>query len=254
MKPSRTWQALIKPGLANDHFQTERPLPPFVLTEEYSPINALYMAELSRLVYADSVEQRRVGLKRVGMRELAFYDHNGTQAMLVYSKVWDVAFLVFRGSSEVKDWITNLTLESIAWPGGGTIHKGFKNALERVWNQANDALERLGCEVYAVGHSLGGTLAVQAALLFPMKATFTYGCPPIGNKFFARLFDGMPVYRHVHGPDKVPQMLRLMEHIGELHTLKEITFPWHWRNFWEPPRELRAHTPVNISVALERLL
>jgi hypothetical protein len=65
------------------------------------------------------------------------------------------------------------------------------------------------------GHSLGGALAVLAALHIaeiykhdPISAVYTYGQPAVGGATFCRRYEslGIPTYRIVHGADLIPHM------------------------------------------------
>ena len=56
--PTTTWQDLLDPGGATDFF-SRREFPPFEpeAAAEYNHANALWLAELSRLVYRHDVEE-----------------------------------------------------------------------------------------------------------------------------------------------------------------------------------------------------
>lgn len=258
MKPDRSWKALIKPGEATDFFITEKPLAPFIVTADYNLVNALILAELARLVYCNSVMQRRESLRRAGMVEVRFFNTNGTQAMLCYSESLGVAFLAFRGSSEIKDWIQNLKASLTDWPYGGKVHKGFKSAFDMVedelWKAITVELAHPNCPLYICGHSLGGDLTELASSVWRPMAAYPFAPAPAGNQAFADSLAGIPIYRHTHGRDIVPTLLSTMKHVGELHSLDEIEFGWGWNSIVGPSPGLRCHIPLLYSCALERLL
>ena len=78
--------------------------------------------------------------------------------------------VAFRGSSSVRNWLTNVNAEDIDSDlcDGCTVHQGFW----RSWLEARSGIitaleeaadENPGFEVVATGHSLGGALATLAA-------------------------------------------------------------------------------------------
>src|SRR5688572_23956141 len=104
-----TWADLLQPGSATDFF-SRRAFPPFEPNATaYSRANALWLAELSRLVYRHDVEEdnaclrpgRTHVLKRSGLRQRAFLisEKTNTKAMLVEPIAGPAyAALVFRGT------------------------------------------------------------------------------------------------------------------------------------------------------------
>jgi hypothetical protein len=81
-----TWEDLFRPGDAASFFDRD-PLPPFEASSSaYSPANAWWLAELSRLIYRHDVEEdsspplpsRSSFLAKVGLRQVAFFDSRDT--------------------------------------------------------------------------------------------------------------------------------------------------------------------------------
>ena len=123
-----------------------------------------------------------------------------------------MAVLAFRGTQQVKDWMTNLDAATtqVCSSGGkvlGNVHRGFNHAFLSVREQIDPLLE--GDEdlpLFITGHSLGGALATLATWYLngdSLAACYTFGAPRVGD---AGLMDRFrtPVYRLVNGVDPVP--------------------------------------------------
>ena len=124
-----------------------------------------------------------------------------------------IAVICFRGTKQVKDWITNIKIDStpITDPNTsakiGNMHKGFHDAYMSVHEDIADRLQ--GYEdlpLYITGHSLGGALAVVATWYQSsarLAACYTFGAPRVGDQGLIDRFK-TPIYRVVNGPDPVP--------------------------------------------------
>src|SRR5207248_345549 len=108
------------------------------------------------------------------------------------------------------DWITDFRVdkEPVAAGGGNLIHEGFNSAIMGPSTQA--ALDRWtasagGREIYLTGHSLGGALALTAAVVRPgsYMACYTYGQPRIGLIVKP---PSTPICRVVNRSDIVPRL------------------------------------------------
>ncbi len=98
-------------------------------------------------------------------------------------------------------------------------HAGFHDSVEVLWSELSDALrdsselERL----YVTGHSLGGAMAVLAAMRIAelpewnglVRGVYTYGQPAVGDLALAREGEariGSMYHRHRYGHDVVPAL------------------------------------------------
>ena len=108
-------------------------------------------------------------------------------------------WIVFRGTDEGQDWVDNLKVKQ-SKTARGYVHKGFNDALDRVWPSVVEEIEaRWTRHLHFVGHSLGGALATIAASRCPQDPInhahdfhqtqhiylFTFGQPRCGNKPWA---------------------------------------------------------------------
>jgi triacylglycerol lipase len=224
--------ALFKPGEADDFFAARRPgleFDPTCLT--YSPVNAWWLAELSRLVYRQEAAEgteRSAGdvtrtdlLASVGLRErLFFHEEETCQGAVVESvdperEPWSA--LVFRGTNSPQDWLANTGAVLGSWRDGGLVHIGFRDALERQWARIESALGEAPGPVFYAGHSLGGALATLAASRRPPLALYTFGSPRVGDGEFAASLKGVPVFRVVNNRDAVTSVPLPLPNLGFTH-------------------------------------
>jgi hypothetical protein len=261
-----TWEDLLQPGKATDFF-ARKEFPPFdpEAKSVYSRINALWLAELSRLVYRHDLEEedpppqptRTSFLENVGLKQRRFFISSNTRAMLVKSVTGPMfAVLVFRGTEQnVNDMITDLEF-GIPPLDQNTVgmHQGFRKALDSIWNSIETQLATLTCPVFYTGHSLGAALATLAALRHAPQAVYTFASPRVGNEAFAASFGSLPVFRIVDDEDaltSLPPEILGFRHVGALQLLKgpeagpEKGSALAWLNLSAPPKPLADHAPVN---------
>jgi hypothetical protein len=124
-----------------------------------------------------------------------------------------MAVIAFRGTKQVKDWMTNLEIaatpitDPVTGASVGNMHAGFHDAYMSVHVDIKARLE--GYEdlpLYITGHSLGGALAVTATWYQSsarLAACYTFGAPRVGDQGLIDRFK-TPIYRIVNGPDPVP--------------------------------------------------
>jgi len=106
----------------------------------------------------------------------------------------DVALLVFRGTSNLGQWIRDARIAPIRhhW---GLVHAGFHSGLTGVETNlaAFDEVASQAHHVWVTGHSLGGALAVLGAARLKSKGiscqAYTYGQPRMGLANFRDRFD-----------------------------------------------------------------
>ncbi len=206
-----TFSALFRSGRARDFF-SRAPLSREALA-----------AELTRLAYvsfAHDGARLQHFLEMVGFRLVGRpYDDGNTQAYLAEGV--DMKALVFRGSDDLGAWMTNLRAQPSRWAGEGRVHSGFSGALEKAYPAIEPLLKAgPGKPLLVCGHSLGGALALLAALRVGKAEVYTFGSPRVGNQAFAEAVDRMPgitLRRYVNFRDPVcllPPSLPDYRHCG----------------------------------------
>ena len=149
------------------------------------------------------------------LKGVLFHAGTDTQGYVAARRPGDgpgMAVLAFRGTQQVKDWLTNLDAVTTPVTSShgdtlGDVHKGFKQAYCAVHDRIGELL--IGDEdlpLFITGHSLGGALATLATWYLrgdSLAACYTFGAPRVGN---AGLMDRFrtPIYRIVNGVDPVP--------------------------------------------------
>lgn len=122
--------------------------------------------------------------------------------------------VAWRGTQEVRDWLTDITFSPQKCPSylapTGKIHKGFLDAFEYAKNKAKANFEELDSliddkEHFLCGHSLGGALAlIHAAELKSTKPLlYTYGMPRVFTADATLQLSEVTHYRHVNDSDSI---------------------------------------------------
>lgn len=263
-----TWQDLLNPGGATDFFARRKFLPfDPEAGPEYSRTNALWLAELCRLFYRQDVEEvifapqpsRASFLQKAGLKQRAFFAsvEMDTHAMLVEPmSLPSFAILVFRGTDSKRDYVTDMECGILPRnKNEAGVHKGFRKALDSVWDEIEKELSQLIHPIFYTGHSLGAALATLAAARYAPRAVYTFGSPRVGNEAFAASLRDIPIHRVVDNKDAaalLPPEAMGFRHVGLLRLLmepqaedKKPSFLKLLEVFKKPPRLLADHAPLN---------
>lgn len=280
----RSWQAVRHPGEACDYFQT--PAPPFrPAAPGFDPVNAWWLGEMAGLIYrrgtgpdggAGHPRRGRV-LAGVGLEEAAAIQGGGVFCAVVRPQGPRPAFaaVVFRGTTRDSRWADVLDARPAALRGGGRVHRGFHNALERLWPGLEPQLRAFPGPWFYAGHSLGGALALLAAVRRPAGAVYTFGAPRVGDADVMARLCRQAHYHLVTPWDPVPRLPRPFFRLpfaplepvwrfdgrGHLHppgAEPGATDPIPWRQLLprrhRPPEGLADHAPANYRARLAALL
>ncbi len=267
-----SWNALLRPWISNRYFDAPCQ-PPFETgAPDCSLINAWWLCELSRLIYRQGPDEtgpeaqspaRSEILNGVGMREIETFSSGTNHCAIVESRdatSQPFAALVFRGTCGFEGWLSNLKAIQTCWPGGGSVHSGFKTDFLRLWEKIESTLLKIDLPLYFTGHSLGGALAILAASVFPAKAVYTFGAPKTGDAVFADSLKKARIYRFENDRDiitTVPPSAIPFDfcHVGVPICLKDDFRTGlesnSIRGLTDPPEFLSDHAPVNYTIRLE---
>jgi len=261
MLTDTSWQDLLHPGDATDFFM-RRPFPAFDPTAPaYSPVNALWLAELSRLAYRHDAEEdapppmptRTHFLDHAGFSQRQFFlsKETGTQAILAdCGNPSPFTVLVFRGTEQnIKDYLTNLQFWKLSLVNNNTeVHAGFAEALDSVWRDMAAALATLNGPIFYTGHSMGAALAILAAARHSPSAVYTFGSPRVGNQAFIASLGNVAIYRVVDDEDvvtTVPSEALGFRHVGTEVRLSSLSQTPCINHVFGPPKPLADHAPIN---------
>ena len=261
MLTDTSWQDLLHPGDATDFF-LRRPFSAFdPTTPAYSPVNALWLAELSRLVYRHDAEEdipppmptRTHFLEHAGFRQRQFFlsKETGTQAMLVeFGGTPAFTVVVFRGTEQhIKDYLTDLEFGKLSPLGSDKeTHAGFTAALDSVWDEIAPAIAQPDGPMFYTGHSLGAALATLVAARHAPRAVYTFGSPRVGNQAFVASLGNVPIHRIVDDEDivtTVPSEALGFRHVGTESRLTAPKGEFSSMRVFGPPKPWADHAPVN---------
>ncbi|MGH7552707.1 MAG: lipase family protein, partial [Longimicrobiales bacterium] len=112
---------------------------------------------------------------------------------------------------------------------GGTVHKGFLDAHDRIWkNSLEEVIRELDPTrraVWLTGHSLGGALATLSMDRIPAaRGLYTIGSPRVGDRRFATLFDRRHAgrcFRYVNHRDVITRMPPVLTFTGSYKHVSE---------------------------------
>ncbi|MEV0697075.1 lipase family protein [Saccharopolyspora sp. NPDC050389] len=221
---------------------------------DYRLQHAYWLARAAKLAYDDEATIREA-TKEWGFDRCEYFHAEldgsfpieDTQAFAAGSD--KMVVVAFRGTEpkKIKDWLTDTNTLAARGPAGkGHVHTGFSRALDSIYPQVRDAVQRFrdnGQSLWFTGHSLGGALAMLASAriffedprLLP-DGVYTFGQPRTCDRLLVGPYNealAERVFRFVNNNDVVPQLppepvfhhvddVRYFDSSGKLH--KKITF------------------------------
>jgi len=222
---------MIPPYLDYVYFSDCDQLPFRYDSTSFDMINAWWLIEASTLAYAEPDFAIEIFKKKAGFQEIEFLSDKTTQCFVVSSDKFVI--IAFRGSEAwtlekgsdlnrvIADWVANFNFLPERWEQGGNVHRGYKTALDEVWDNLEaylSDLQKTHRKFWFTGHSLGAALALLAAHRYGnVQGVYTYGSPRLGDEEFKKSCH-VNAYRFVNNSDivtKVPPS-GMYYHVGEL--------------------------------------
>lgn len=172
--------------------------------------HASLLASASQVIYQNQADLPSWAILQ-GM-SADFFSKGDTQGCIATNT--NTVLLAFRGteSKNIRDWTTDAQAVRVPSSVGGSVHRGFDRALDAVWSDITQTLQKHAKKrLLITGHSLGGALAVLAASRLPgvPLSVYTYGQPRVGSEEFAKSCEGLfgsDYFRFVNDKDIVPRV------------------------------------------------
>jgi triacylglycerol lipase len=170
-------------------------------------VNVWWLAEAALLSYWDPQSARPI-FAAAGLESDYLAADGGTDCYVAWQE--DAVLVAFRGTQpgQWKDILTDAVAAQVPLETG-QVHYGFAEAIADIWEKLGPVLQRLSPSrtVWFCGHSLGAALATLAAFQYPeTRGVATFGCPRVGNKTFAEVFNGRlagKAFRYVNDHDVI---------------------------------------------------
>jgi pimeloyl-ACP methyl ester carboxylesterase len=203
-------------------------------SKAYSKFTAIWMADLSNLVYRNEWYVREQ-LARWGFGSVRWIENKRSDTQAVVAVKDDCLVISFRGTKGAKDFLTDILFRKEPFRVGrgksgsaGRVHRGFLGAFSSVWNKVLAAVDELGPDrpIFVTGHSLGAALAQLAALSLAAKGkrvagVYLYGSPRAGDEDFVQAYNQLlesRTYLHINNTDivtTVPPAWLGFRHVGQ---------------------------------------
>jgi triacylglycerol lipase len=191
-RPDRSIELVVRPELDPTyvHFEHSADHPFEADAAKVTRRNAWWLADAALLAYWDAADvtdrYARAGL------ESRLIERGATQCYVAWAH--DFVIVTFRGTQPDQwgDLFDIFRFKLAGWyPSRRRVHRGFKEAILRVWEDLRKLLKELEPRpVWFGGHSLGAALAVLAADRYgTARGVSTLGSPRIGDAAFAAGFD-----------------------------------------------------------------
>jgi len=192
-----------------------------LLQESFDWHTALSLGLASELAYSPAAAVRSQALAW-GFQDCSFVEARAAQGFVASST--EVVLVSFRGTESTADWLSNLQVRPQTVAGLGRVHAGFWGQFTELQAQLESRLAmRQGVPLVVTGHSLGGAIAVLAAITWAgshsLRALYTYGQPAVAqgeavtaiSTALARRY-----HRLVNDADIVPRVPPGYRHTGQL--------------------------------------
>lgn len=168
-------------------------------------------------------EAARTGGAALGLSDFVYIEQAGT-VVIVASDESNLV-VAFRGTDDTRDVLYDADFSTEIGELGTRVHRGFRRALDAVWDDIRPIILASDKKVLVTGHSLGGALAILLtarllALGHRVDAVVTLGQPRVGKGGFSRQMNfrmQSRIFRIINYVDpvtRVPLALQGFRHPG----------------------------------------
>lgn len=130
--PPATFGNLVPPNKDYAYFENAHRHPFLPIAGRFEPVNSWWLADAALLAYADA-EFASTRFKYAGLTAVEFFTSRNTDCFVAHND--DIAIVTFRGTevADYRDFVTDLNIQLVDSGQGGKVHRGFKEALDEVW-------------------------------------------------------------------------------------------------------------------------
>ena len=147
----------------------------------------------------------------------------------------NTAWLIYRGTSNLQEFIQDFTYNQVPYKNWGLIHEGFWNIYKNTRDKILHELDAMKAKkVIVSGHSLGGGVAILTGVDLHQSGydveIYTFASPRVGNSDYCNKVNsiGPKVYRIVNTVDIVPTVP-----FGAVPNFKHYNNPWFYSDCGE---------------------
>jgi hypothetical protein len=239
------WKELFRLGSFKDfstfiNFSSDK-----FFSNDVSWEKTLFLSELSRLAYIKNFNLRKKILTKFNLEEKMFFSKKGAQFILLINNnnVSPKYICCFRGTDDFFDYKNILTFGETNWKDKGLIYKGFKKSFDNIEDEiikiSDDIKDH---QIWLVGHSLGGVLAVFSSFFFNNPELNIFGIPKIGDETFNQHVENQRINNFCIQDDFITSLPMFSP---KFKSLKRRTIPNIKLNNKTCPTRLYAHAPIN---------
>ncbi|MDP2173392.1 MAG: lipase family protein [Candidatus Cloacimonadaceae bacterium] len=224
--PKMTDAIIFPPNMDYDYFsiRKDHPFPP--VQTDFDPAICWWLSEFSLIAY-EHPNFIRLAMDSILDMKTQIVNNNNFRCVVAYDD--ELIVVAFRGTQiksigMLKDLSYGVLVKPVFASDYGKLHQGFFDSYQRVWLDcelgARNIVRKLKHEnpqrrLWFTGHSLGGVIAVLAAIESNCQnPVYTFGCPKFGDREFARKL-GIRHFRMVNRDDIVVRFPpRFSKYIG----------------------------------------
>jgi len=216
-------------------------------TNGYNSVTAMWCARFADLVY-ENEEECRWRIEVLDGSVVGWWSEGNAQGFAAL--FGETIVIAIRGTEpdQIRDLISDarIAMQDGPFKVGDKIHKGFYSYAMKLWLPIVRLMNQFSEKSFILcGHSLGAAAAVLLASkmvkIDKLRALYTYGCPRVGNKIFAKILDyeiKEKHFRHYNGCDivaRIPWAPRYYRHCGSskyfVKNGRMLDAPRFWRVF-----------------------
>lgn len=243
----------------------------------YNPTIAMEALEYCKIAYCPAPDISMWNCAACGLHS-SFQLYNvytnsslQSQAYSGYNPSTNRIVVAFRGSSNIQNWIQDLTFEKVPYYPYPTfngqavaVHQGFFEEFNsysaRILRDMDVLIGKYpSAQLFVTGHSLGASVAVHCALALTLRygrsidlIEYSFGTPRVGNAAFSELVSYRTLNRTqriVHDRDPVPHLPAL--DMGFLHSPHESWYQGDGDTNWDDCNDWPGYEDPNCSDSLD---